>query len=146
MDYPANLPDFKVGKNLSVRQGFLHSNVYEGCYSTEHFTRDETAIWSVVVQCSEKQAEDFEGFLSITVQRPFNKSIRTMWGVCDYEVVIIEQPTEPRQISNGVFEYSFKIMAQQLKTKFDNIDRELWMRYSLDFATIDLSFNSVGVD
>lgn len=147
MNYPTNLPDFKIGKNLSVRQGFLHSDVFSGCYTTERFTRDENPVWSVSVFCNAKQSQDFEAFIDGVKSMPFKKSITTMWGRCEYEVVITKQPTEPRQLSDSIFEYTFAIMAQQLNTKFDNIDRELWQRYSLDFANVDLAFNDViGAD
>ena len=147
MDYPENLPDFNIGKNLSVRQGFLHSDVFSGCYNTEHFTRDENPAWSVTVLCKSDQTQDFEAFIDGVKSRPFNKFITTMWGRCEYEVVIIKQPTEPRQLSDNVFEYSFSIIAQQINTKFDNIDRDLWQRYSLDFANLDLAINDViGAD
>lgn len=147
MDYPSNLPDFEVNKQLSVNQGFLHSDAFSGCYATEHFTRDQIPKWSVNVFCNKQQAQDFEAFIDGVKSIPFSKYLTTMWGKCLHEVVIIEQPTDPQQISNGIYKYSFKIMAQQINTKFDNIDRELWQRYSLDFANLDLAINDViGAD
>lgn len=139
--YPADLPDFLIGKSTQVKSGFIHSDPFSGSYKTEHVTRDEFVTWSVNVQCIGEQCEDFEAFVDWMGSRPFKKRIATHIGTFDYVIVITKQPDEPQQKAINLFQYSFNVLAQALKTDNPCVDRELLYRYKPEFRELDIALN-----
>lgn len=142
MNYPDTLPDFKIGKNLSVKSGHAQNDYNNTKLKNEHRTRDEIVMWAVTVLCyGEGLSEDFYSFLVAMGNRPFTKDILTPWGRYDHTVLIVRMPEEPAQIGHNNFEYNFDIMAQRLENDYPCVDRELISRHSLEFAQLDIAIN-----
>ena len=116
IDYPATLPDFRLGKQRRQSQGFVTANPLQGAPYIELRSDDLPVTWDVTITCgSQLQAQTFLAFLkSVKGGRPFNKMILTEFGHVLHEVAFSDEPRSPEQISDHVWSYSGTIYAQAL--------------------------------
>jgi len=134
--YPSYLPDFKTSRIQSQNFNFELQE-----FRREITSRDYGVQWNIEISCtSYEQSRAFDKWIDSLGNQPFIKSMRTEYGVFDYECRFIDGPLEPTEINN-VYRYNAAIISDRLKTDMDYIDRELVDRYKLDASIIDTAIN-----
>ena len=143
IDYPVNLPDFKLGKTRQQVQTFRTSQPFNGPLFVEKITDESPVIWNVTIVCkSPVQARIFQAFLrKIKNGETFNKDILTEEGRIAHEVRFIEMPLEPVQMGVTVWVYSGVIQALKLNQPDALIDDDLIILYLNQAGIIDNALN-----
>ncbi len=143
IDYPTNLPDFKLGKQRQQVQTFRTSQPFTGPLFIEKITDESPVIWNVTIVCkSPIQARIFQAFLrQISNGEPFNKDILTEEGHIAHEVRFIEMPLAPAQMGVNVWVYSGVIQALKLNQPDALIDDNLIIMYLEQAGIIDTALN-----
>lgn len=142
-NYPANLPDFIIGKTRTKVDEYLLSDD-DALIRPELITRNDIVHFHVDVICvngCENEPQLFEDWIFTNPTKPFNKTIVTEFGRQEYNVAITEMPNEPVQISTNAYKYSFVIATERLLTDLEMIDRTLAERYALEAQYIDVATN-----
>ena len=70
IDYPATLPDFRLGKQRRQSQGFVTANPLQGAPYIELRSDDLPVTWDVTITCgSQLQAQTFLAFWTDTKEK-----------------------------------------------------------------------------
>lgn len=143
IDYPANLPDFRLGKRREQVQTYRTSQPFNGPLFVEKITDESPVVWDIAVICkSSVQARIFQAFLrQIKDGQPFNKNILTEEGFIAHEVRFIEMPLVPEQRGVNVWVYSGTIQALKLNQPDSLIDDNLIIMYLEQGDIIDTAVN-----
>lgn len=143
-DYPANLPDFIVGKTRTKVDEYL-SSPDSALINHELITRNDIVYFDVSVICNSGCIDEpalFEDWLFTNPTKSFNKTIVTEFGRQQYSVAISSMPNEPIQIAFNSWRYDFQIYAERLLTDKEGFDRTLIDRYDLESPYIDIAVNN----
>lgn len=145
IDYPPDLPDFRMGKRRDQVQTYRTSEPFAGPLFIEKITDESPVIWDVTITCRNTiQARIFQAFLRLVANgKPFNKDIRTEEGKITHEVKFIEEPLSPEQQSDNVWTYRGVIYAAKLIQPDALIDDELIIRYLAQANIIDTAVNTI---
>jgi len=144
INYPSNLPDFKLGKTRSEVQKFGTSQPFAGSLYVEQITDDSPVTWGVEIICKNRlEARSVRAFIRMVSNgQPFNKDIWTEEGFISHEVRFIEMPLTPQQITNNVWSYSGLIYATKLLSNDEDIDNdELLADWLTSANIIDIAMN-----
>ncbi len=143
IDYPTNLPDFKLGKNRQQTQTYRTSQPFNGPLFIEKITDESPVTWGVTIVCkSPVQSRIFQAFLrKIKNGEVFNKDILTEEGHIAHEVRFIEMPLSPVQMGVNVWVYSGVIQALKLNQPDALIDDDLIIMYLDQASIIDTAIN-----
>jgi hypothetical protein len=144
IDYPATLPDFRLGKQRQELQTYRTSQPFAGPLFIEKITDESPVTWDVTITCkSQGQARAFQAFLrQIKNGTPFNKDILIEEGFSTHEVRFIEEPLSPRQLSPHVWVYSGVIYAVKLVEIDALINDDLIILYAEQSDIIDIAVNN----
>lgn len=147
LEYPCDLPDFKIGKQRQQLQRFRTSQPFAGPLFVEKITNESPATWNVtIIAVGSIQARQFRAFLrQVCDGEPFNKCILTEEGFIQHEVRFIELPLAPKQVGTGqAWEYSGVIYAVALIEKDALICNDDLIANSLSKAScLDISLNQL---
>jgi len=163
IDYPCELPDFKLGKQRQQFQTYRTNQPFAGPLFVEKITDESPVTWSItIIVVGQIQARMFQDFLrQVCSGEPFNKCILTEEGFIDHEVRFIELPLAPVQVGTGqAWEYSGVIYAAALIQEdalicapgliannlqdaacIDNIVNNIWSRTQPILNRLDFAIN-----
>lgn len=145
INYPATLPDFKMGKQRTQEQKFRTTQPFNGSLYKEKITDDIPVTWSVTIDCrSQVQSEMFQAFLRDTdLGQPFTKKILTEEGFVEHEISWVEVPLKPNQVNSFLWSYSGVIYATKLIQPNAVVDNELIYTWLPDASIIDNALNNL---
>jgi len=143
IDYPATLPDFRLGKQRQEVQTYRTSQPFNGPLFIEKITDESPVVWDVTITCkTQAQARVFQAFLRLVKNgTPFNKDILIEEGFSTHEVRFIEEPLSPRQLSPHVWVYTGVIYATKLIQPDALVDDNLIILYAGQSGIIDTAVN-----
>jgi len=143
IDYPVNLPDFKLGKRREQVQTYRTSQPFNGPLFIEKITDESPVTWNVTILCkTSTQARIFQAFLrQIKDGQTFNKNILTEEGFITHEVRFIEAPLIPEQRGINTWMYTGTIQALKLNQPDALIDDDLIILYLEQGDIIDTAVN-----
>jgi hypothetical protein len=144
LNYPSNLPNFKLGKQRQQKQTFRTSQPFNGPLFIEKITDESPVIWEVSVVCpTPGLARVFQAFLRQTANgEPFNKDIWTEEGFVPHEVRFIEMPLRPEQSGTSVWTYRGTIYATALTQNDALVNDDLIILYAEQSDIIDIAVNT----
>jgi len=144
-DYPATLPDFRIGKQRDQFQTYRTSQPFAGPLFIEKITDESPVTWDVTITCrSQGQARAFQAFLrKFSGGTPFNKDILTEEGKVIHEVRFIDEPLSPEQPADNIWIYSGTIYAVKLIQNDAQIDDDLIILYADQANIIDNAVNNL---
>lgn len=145
IQYPATLPDFKMGKRRTQQQTFRTSQPFNGPLFIEKITDESPVVWDVAILCSSRaQSVQFQTFLRIVKDgQPFNKDILTEDGSVTHEVRFVDMPLQPTQVNDFVWEYRCTIYATALIQPSSDVDDLLILTWLQDAYIIDNALNNL---
>lgn len=146
IQYPATLPEFKLGKQRSQQQTYRTSQPSSGPLFIEKITDESPVVWDVTFLCvGQAQAKQFQAFLRVVKNgQPFDKAILTEDGPIDHEVRFIEMPLQPTQLSDVIWQYTGTIYAVKLIQPDAELDNdELILAWLQDADIIDNAMNNL---
>ena len=163
INYPCDLPDFKLGKKRQELQTYRTNQPFAGPLFIEKITDESPVTWNVTITAvGSTKARQFKAFLrQVCNGEPFNKCILTEEGFIEHEVRFIEMPLSPVQIGAGrAWEYSGVIYAVALVQNdalicddglianhlpdascIDTIVNSLWSRVNVGHDLLDFTIN-----
>lgn len=142
IDYPDNLPDFRVGKRREQVQTYRTNEPFAGPLFVEKITDESPVTWDVTITCvGSVQARIFQAFVrKVSNSTPFNKNIKTEEGKIAHEVRFIEDPLTPTE-DRDIWTYRAAIYAVALVQPDAAIDDDLIIDYLSDAGVIDIAVN-----
>jgi len=145
IQYPATLPDFRMGKQRTQQQTYRTSQPFAGPLFIEKITDESPVSWGVTITCTNRiQSRQFQAFLrAVANGQPFDKNILTEEGPILHEVRFVEMPLQPTQINDFMWEYSGVIYAVKLIQPDDVVDDELIYTWLQDAEIIDNALNNL---
>ena len=147
IEYPSNLPDFRISKKRTQQQTFITSEPFSGPMFIEQRTDESPVSWDVTITCtSQTQSRVFQAFLrKVKGGLIFTKAILTEEGHVDHEVRFIVEPLRPNQLSSFHFEYSGTIYARALVQNDAIIDDDLIIEWLDDASLLDIIVNETWI-
>ena len=145
IQYPATLPEFKLGKQRTQQQTYRTSQPFAGPLFIEKITDESPVTWEVTILCINRiQSRQFQAFLrAVANGQPFDKDILTEEGNIAHEVRFVDMPLQPTQINDFVWEYSGLIYAVKLIQPDDVVDDLLIANWLQDADIIDNALNNL---
>lgn len=145
IQYPATLPNFKLGKRRTQQQTYRTSQPFSGPLFIEKITDESPVVWEVSILCvGQVQSEQFQAFLrAVNNGQPFDKNILTEEGSIEHEIRFVDMPLQPTQINDTTWEYSGTIYAVKLIQPNDVVDNELIYTWLQDANIIDNAMNNL---
>ena len=145
IQYPATLPNFRMGKRRTQQQTYRTSQPFAGPLFIEKISDESPVSWEVTITCTSRlQSIQFQAFLrAVNNGQPFDKSILTEEGAILHEVRFVEMPLQPNQINDFMWEYSGLIYAVKLIQPIDVVDDLLVANWLQDGDIIDNALNNL---